>query len=877
MTDTWHQRSAGEVLERLATTAAGLSAGESARRRLESGPNELAATPGRSPLRMLIGQFTDYMILVLIAAAVISGVIGDLADTIVIVVIVVLNAVIGFFQEYRAERALAALKAMAAPTATVLRGGRPVTLPASELVAGDAVLIDAGRIVPADLRLLEAASLRVNESALTGESVPVDKITGALPAPDLPIGDRRNMAFKGTAVSHGRGLGIVVETGMRTEFGRIAQLLGQAEDPETPLQRRLDAFGRGLALVVLVICGIVFVTGLLRGEPALPMFLTALSLAVAAIPEALPAVVSIALALGARRMMAQHALIRRLPAVETLGSVTVICSDKTGTLTANEMRVEQYYCDGAAATAPGSGPDWDLLLEAMTVSHDATTDEAGFPVGDPTEVALLVAARQAGRHRASGDARLPRVAELPFDSGRKCMTTLHQLADGRTLSITKGAPEVLLARCVRECRGGVQAGLDRPVLLAAADRMAADGLRVLAVGVRHWPGIPPEVTPGAIEQDLDFLGFLGLLDPPRPEAGPAIADCLQAGIVPMMITGDHPLTARAVAVRLGLQDAGAPVVTGAGLEGLPDPELDRLVRDARVYARVSPEHKLRIVAALQRQGQVVAMTGDGVNDAPALKRADIGVAMGMAGTDVAREASDMVLLDDNFATVVRAVREGRRIYDNLRRFIRYVLTTNSGEILTIFLAPLLGLPMPLIPIQILWINLLTDGLPGLALAAEPAEKNIMRRPPRPPGESVFARGLGMHAVLVGLLMAALALGAQAWYVARDPALWQTMVFTILCFAQLGHVLAVRSEETSLFTLGLLSNRPLLGAVVLTAALQLAVVYVPALNALFRTTPLPLPDLALCIAAATVILGAVELEKWARRRQVPSATALATGR
>ncbi len=815
---------------------------------------------------MLLAQFSDYMILVLIAAALISGVIGDLADTFVIVVIVILNAVIGFFQEFRAERALAALKAMAAPTATVLRRGCPVTVPARDLVPGDTVLVEAGRIVPADLRLVEAASLRINESALTGESVPVDKITDPIAAADLPPGDRRNMAFKGTAVSYGRGVGIVVATGMDTEFGRIALLLRTADAVATPLQRRLGAFGRGLALVVLGICAIIFVTGLLRGEQALPMFLTALSLAVAAIPEALPAVVSIALALGARRMMARNALIRRLPAVETLGSVTVICADKTGTLTANEMRVEQYHCDGALSGAPGTGVPWDLLLDAMTVSHDATSDEAGLPVGDPTEVALLVAAREAGRQRAAGDARLPRVAELPFDSGRKCMTTLHQLADGRVLSITKGAPEVILGQCARELRGDGPVALDRASLLASAERMAADGLRVLAVGIRHWPGVPRDMTPGVVEQSLEFLGFIGLLDPPRPEAGPAITSCREAGIVPVMITGDHPLTARAVAARLGLADARATVVTGAELERLPDADFDRLVAGTRVYARVSPEHKLRIVTALQGQGQIVAMTGDGVNDAPALRRADIGVAMGIAGTDVAREASAMVLLDDNFATVVRAVREGRRIYDNLRRFIRYVLTTNSGEILTIFLAPFLGLPMPLIPIQILWINLLTDGLPGLALAAEPAEKNIMRRPPRPPGESVFARGLGMHALLVGLLMAALALGAQAWYVAHDPALWQTMVFTILCFAQLGHVLAIRSEETSLFTLGLGSNRPLLGAVLLTAALQLAVIYVPVLNALFRTTPLPPEDLALCVATALVILGVVELEKLVRRRR-----------
>ncbi len=866
MDEIWHQRTVAESLDRLGAHSSGLSPDEVARRRATFGPNELTSTVQRSALRMLASQFANYMIVVLIVAAIISGIVGDLADTIVIGAIIVLNAVIGFFQEYRAERALAALKAMVGPTATVRRNGLLATVSAAELVPGDIVTLEAGRIVPADLRLCEAPSLCINEAALTGESVPVDKVTGAIGAADSPIGDRHNMAYKGTAVTNGRGLGVVVATGMRTEFGRIASLLSDTATVATPLQRRLEVFGRGLALIVLGICAIIFVTGLLRGEAALPMFLTALSLAVAAIPEALPAVVSIALAIGARKMLAHKALIRRLPAVETLGSVTVICSDKTGTLTANAMRVDQYYCDGVRTAEFGAGTAWDLLLDAMTVSHDATTDDAGLPVGDPTEVALLIAARKASREHALADTRLPRTGELPFDSGRKCMTTLHQLADGRVLSVTKGAPEVIVALSGRTRQGSGTAVTDPAALLAVAERMAADGLRVLGVGIREWAEMPRDMSPHLVEQNLDFVGFIGLLDPPRPEAAAAIATCLGAGIVPVMITGDHPTTARAVALRLGLGAEDSPVLTGADIDQLTDAEFEKRVAAARVFARVTPEHKLRIVTALQGQGQIVAMTGDGVNDAPALRRADIGVAMGIAGTDVAREAGDMVLLDDNFATVVRAVREGRRIYDNLRRFIRYVLTTNSGEIWTIFLAPFLGLPVPLVPIQILWINLLTDGLPGLALAAEPAEKNIMQRPPRPPGESVFARGLGVHALLVGLLMAAMALGAQAWHVGQGSPLWQTMVFTILCFTQLGHVLAVRSEQTSLLTLGLLSNRPLLGAVTLTVALQLAVVYLPALNSLFHTVPLPAMDLALCVATALVVLGVVEIEKWLRRRE-----------
>jgi Ca2+-transporting ATPase len=861
----WHRLSTEASLERLKSRTAGLSQEESARRRNEYGFNVLEEAPPRSPWVMLLAQLTDYMILVLLGAAIVAGVIGDFADTLVIVAIVMLNAVIGFAQEYRAERAMAALKAMAAPVATVIRAGDPHTEPAAHLVPGDVVRVEAGSIVPADLRILESASLRVDEAALTGESAPIDKAHGAIDSDDVAVADRHNIAHKGTLVTYGHGLGLVVATGMRTEFGKIARLLQQARLIETPLQRRLAVFGRRLAVVVLAICAIVFVTGLARGEPMLPMLLTALSLAVAAIPEALPAVVSIALALGARRMMQQHALIRRLPAVEALGSVTTICSDKTGTLTANEMHAEQYYCDGAAAHAPGTTEPWRTLLLAMTVSHDAVRDADGHLVGDPTEVALLRAATAAGLDHVAERARAPRVDEIPFDSVRKCMSTLHRVAEGEWLSITKGAAEVILAASDSEARGGEVAPIDRARVTAESDRMAAEGLRVLAVGVRRFAERPPRYEPGAVEGRLVFVGLIGLIDPPRPEVAAAIATCHEAGIVPVMITGDHPLTARAVAKRLGLVVEDRSVITGTGLAALSREELAERVDELRVYARVAPEQKLAIVSALQKRGEVVAVTGDGVNDAPALQQADIGVAMGVTGTDVAKEASGMVLLDDNFATIVGAVREGRRIYDNLRRFIRYVLTTNAGEIWTIFLAPFLGLPIPLLPIQILWINLVTDGLPGLALAAEPAERNVMKRPPRPPAESVFAHGLGAHAFFVGLLMSGIALGAEAWAWRGDMAEWQTLVFTTLCFMQLGHVLAIRSEETSLLTQGFFSNRPLAGAVLLTVALQLAVVYVPALNAVFKTVPLTLGQLAGAVGAAVTIFAVVEIEKWLRRR------------
>lgn len=861
----WHRHSVGDTYSRLGTRSEGLTNSEVASRRAEHGPNILDEAPPRSRLALFAAQVADFMVLTLIGAAIVSGFIGDLADAIVIVAIIVLNATLGFVQEFRAAKAMAALKALAAPSATVVRGGRQEVIPASELVPGDVVVVEAGRIVPADLRLVEVASLRVDESALTGESVPVEKLTDSLSARSLPVGDRHNIAHKGSVVTYGRAVGLVIATGMRTELGRIAALLREARAVQTPLQRRLEVFGRRLALIILLICTVVFSTGLLRGEPVIPMLLIALSLAVAAIPEALPAVVSIALALGARKMLAQQALVRRLPAVETLGSVTYICADKTGTLTANQMRAEAFYCDGSLAETPRGGAPSRLLLHAMAVSHDAITGGDGRPQGDPTEIALLLAAEAAGLRTSSEIARTPRAAELPFDSDRKRMTTIHRQTDGTFLSITKGAAEIIIALCNREMRSGGSGEISRQELARTADSMASQGLRVLGVGVRRWPALPAEIDIDVIERDLEFVGLIGLIDPPKPGVAEAIASCIAAGVVPVMITGDHPLTARAIADRLGLLEEGGSLLTGPELATLSQDDFARRVRDVRVYARVAPEQKVRIVAALQASGEVVAMTGDGVNDAPALKAADIGVSMGGAGTDVAKEASSIVLLDDNFATIVRAVREGRRIYDNLRRFVRYVLTTNSAEVWAIFLAPFLGLPVPLLPIQLLWVNLVTDGLPGLALASEPAEPDAMRRPPRPPTESLFARGLGAHAFVVGLVMAAIVLSLQAWYLRAHAGSWQTIVLTSLCFMQLTHAMAIRSEEISLFESGFRSNLPLLGAILLTVALQLALVYVPALNALFNTVPLSAAELLVCAAAAGSILAIVEAEKWIRRR------------
>jgi Ca2+-transporting ATPase len=866
MVPTWHEMAVNAVVDRLKTSPQGLTAGEARHRVNAYGPNVLTEGRRRTSLGMFLGQFRDFMILVLLVAAVISGLLGEATDTITIIAIVVLNAVIGFVQEYRAERAMEALKAMAAPHAMVVRDRNLSTIPASELVPGDIVLLEAGSIVPADLRLVESAHLRVGEAPLTGESVPVEKIVDPIAGDTLPLGDRRNIAYKGTIVTYGRGRGVVVATGMATEFGKIAALLQEAGDSSTPLQQRLAHFGQRLAIVALGICGVIFGVGIARGEAPLLMFLTAVSLAVAAIPEALPAVVTISLALGARKMIQTNALIRKLPAVEALGSVTYICTDKTGTLTMNRMQVEALYCDRTVARQARSDDPWDELLRAMALCSDVHTEAAGTIVGDPTEVALAVAARDADYEKPQLEKAFPRVAEIPFDADRKCMSTLHQDSAGGYLSYTKGAVEVILERSGDMATSWGPSALDRRDIGAAGERMAADGLRVLAVGMRRWATLPGDIAPEVVERDLTLLGLIGLVDPPRQEAHEAVEMCKSAGMVPVMITGDHPLTARAIARRLGILEEGGAVMTGAELAKLSLEELRTQVEHIRVYARVAPEQKLHIVTALQDRGESVAMTGDGVNDAPALRRADIGVAMGVTGTDVAKEASAIVLLDDNFATIVRAIREGRRIYDNIRRFIRYAVTTNSGEIWTMFLAPIVGLPVPLLPIQILWINLVTDGLPGLALTVEPGEPDIMGRPPRPPQESVFARGLGVHVLWVGPLMAALTLAIQAWSFSTGSAHWQTMVFTALCFAQLAHVLAIRSERESLFTQGLLSNRPLLGAVLLTCLLQLATIYVPALTAIFKTTPLSAAELALTGGIASLVFWAVEGEKWLQRRR-----------
>ena len=855
----WHRIPVGRTFEELSSGLSGLDDGRVEAQRARYGPNELREKEKKPAWVIFLSQFKDFMILVLIAAAVVSGVVGDLTDTMIILVIVLLNAILGFVQEYRAEKAMEALKRMATLQARVIRAGDVRSIPSSEIVPGDLVLLEAGNAVPADIRLVETHTLRIDESALTGESVPVDKNEETIGEEDIPLGDRFNMAYKGTLVTNGRAKGVAVHTGMDTEIGRIADML-QQPDTVTPLQKRMQDFGRKLSYIILFICLILLVVGLLRGEDPMKMLLLSISLAVAAIPEALPALITIALSMGANRLVRKKALIRKLPAVETLGSVSFICTDKTGTLTQNRMKVVQTHDAPERVRMDERIP---FLHCALALNHDVRTSEDGSLLGDPTEVALvehfLSDFSSDELKRIHGE--FPRIHELPFDSDRKCMTTVHRW-EGRYLVISKGAVESLAA--------GLSADQPKEEILARANRMASDGIRVIAYGYRVLDELPVPFDYERVEKDLVYAGMAGMIDPPREEVAQAIADCRSAGIRTVMITGDHPATAAAIARQIGILTDKDKTLTGMQLKAMSQEEYEAVAEDVRVYARVSPEQKLQIVHALQGRQHFVAMTGDGVNDAPSLKKSDIGVAMGINGTDVSKEAADMILLDDNFATIVKAVREGRRIYDNIRKFVKYIMTCNGAEIWTIFLAPFLGLPMPLLPIHLLWINLVTDGLPGLALARESAESDIMQRPPRRSGESLFSNGIAYHILWVGLLMAGVTLSAQAWAIGRGMEHWQTMVFSILAFAQLGHVLAIRSERRFLYQQGLFSNLPLLGAVLLTVALQLMVIYVPFANRLFKTQPLSGSELLICLGAAAFVFHAVEVEKYiksliARRR------------
>jgi Ca2+-transporting ATPase len=898
----WHLVDINEALKDLDVTPEGGLTRVEARARLDKfGRNELVEKGGRTPLKILWEQLTATMVLILVGAAVVAGLLGDTKNTIAIGAIVLLYVLLGFIQEYRAEQAIAALKKLSVPEVRVLRGSKSLSISARELVPGDILQLEAGNVLPADVRLLEAVNLRIQEAALTGESEPVEKQTAALVGEDLPLGDRRNMAYMGTIVTQGRGLALVTATGMQTELGKIADLIQKSDAGHTPLQNRLDKLGKNLALAGVAIAAFIAVLGVLRGDELRHMLLTAVSVAVAIVPEGLPAVVTITLALGAQRMLKQNALIRKLPAVETLGSVTVICSDKTGTLTENRMTVivldvadhqvdltedldRQGSVQRVSVAENPNTASLSLLAIGGALCNDAQLVDLGddrfHTIGDPTEGALVAASAKMGYWKTPLDRSFPRAAELPFDSERKRMTTVHHLDqyDPQVLmglkvgthpyiAFTKGSPDGLAAISTRVWVNGAARKLDdkyRSRIQSANDELARKGMRVLAVAFRLLDKIPDPLQTD-LEQNLTFIGLFGMIDPPRGEVRHAVEITHKAGIRTVMITGDHPLTASEIARQLGITETGR-VLTGTELENLSFEDLKNVVEEVRVFARVSPEHKLKIVGALQERGHIVSMTGDGVNDAPALKKADIGVAMGITGTDVSKEAADMVLLDDNFATIVSAVEEGRVIYDNIRKFVRFSVAGNIGKVLVMLLAPFLGKPIPLLPLQLLWLNLLTDGLLGLGIGVEKAESDTMKRPPYSPREGVFSRGALWQVLWVGTLIGLLALGLGSWYYFTGREQWQTMVFTFLAFAQVFQALASRSEKDSLFKIRLMSNRLLAGMALLVVLLQLAVLYVPFLESFFNIKPLSLCDLSIAISGGILVFLVMEVGKWFKRRR-----------
>jgi Ca2+-transporting ATPase len=932
--NAWHAVGAEDVLRELDAPAEGGLSEEEAKRRLEIyGPNSLKEAPPTTFWQMLWEQFNNFVVILLIVAAVISALLGDIIEAAAIMAIVILNAALGVFQERRAEQALAALRKLAAPEAHVIRDSSRQTIPSSQLVPGDLVMLEAGNYVPADIRLLEAVNLRVEEAALTGESVPVQKDASAVLESDIPLGDRKNTAFMGTIVNYGRGRGLVVATGMYTQIGIIAEMLQSVQSEPTPLQRRLDSLGKTLGWAALAVCALVFVVGLLQGSPPLDMFMIAVSLAIAAVPEGLPAVVTISLALGMREMIKRHALIRRLSSVETLGSASTICSDKTGTLTQNEMTATRLWADGAFVSITGSGydPYGDFNVDGQTINltdyqavlttlwvaalnNDAELEVAGSTngkenyrmVGDPTEGALLVAATKAGTTIRDLNSAYPRVQEVPFDSARKRMITIHALEHPRPEDISpfderegnpkgfavtvKGAPDLVLDRCTHYQRmDDYSVPLDddqRMRILRANDLMTQDALRVLGMAYRVLPEEPQEITPDYLEQDLTFVGLIGMIDPPREEVPPALEKARNAGIRTIMITGDYPKTARAIAESIGLLEPGHQVLTSAEMGMIDDEALQREVKTTDVFARVSPEHKLRIVEALRATGEVVAMTGDGVNDAPSIKRADIGVAMGITGTDVAKESADMVLTDDNYASIVAAVEQGRIIYANIRKFVFFLLSSNVAEITIIFLATLAGLPMPLTAIQLLWLNLITDGAPALALAMEKGDPDVMEHPPRPVSEPIINGPMRLGIVIqtitqTGATLTAFALGLL-WHLGEgglvpagmnplayllqydwrgvDVQVAETMAFITLSLCELFRAYTVRSETQSVFRLGVFSNRYMQYAVAVSIVLLLMVVGIPFLQPIFNTHAMTAREWAVVLSLALIPAISEELTK-----------------
>jgi len=926
----WHSLEVDKSLELLKTNAeTGLTPQEVEQRLQKYGPNELEETAGRSAWEILVDQFKNIMLLMLIAVAIISGVLDLLAwqqgslkpgelpfkDTIAILAIVVLNGILGYVQESRAEKALAALKKLSSPNVRVIRDGKPLEVVAKDLVPGDVMLVEAGVQFAADGRLIEESNLQVRESALTGEAEAVNKRAKLILPEETSLGDRINLVFQGTEVVQGRAKILVTNTGMQTELGKIAAMLQAVESEPTPLQQRMTQLGNVLVTGSLILVAIVVVGGLLRGGNLQELLEVSLSMAVAVVPEGLPAVITVTLALGTQRMVRQNALIRKLPAVETLGSVTTICSDKTGTLTQNKMVVQSVYTNNSAFRVTGEGyaPKGEFQLDSKTISIDQYPEIQALLVGcalcndsflqqqqgqwtilgDPTEGALVTLAAKGGIEKDQWDSKLPRVAEFPFSSERKRMSVISKVEQVQTgvspltsvdpvlsnlvqsesyLMFTKGSPELTLERSIQAYVGTRSVPLNdeqRRQILAENERMASKGLRVLGFAYKPLSEIPPEGSDEASEQGLVWLGLVGMLDAPRPEVRAAVQECRDAGIRPVMITGDHQLTARAIATDLGIAKEDDRVLIGQELQRMSDQDLEQQVDLVSIYARVAPEHKLRIVQALQRRGRFVAMTGDGVNDAPALKQADIGIAMGITGTDVSKEASDMVLLDDNFATIVSATKEGRVVFTNIRRFIKYILGSNIGEVITIAAAPIIGLGgVPLSPLQILWMNLVTDGLPALALAVEPAEPDVMKRPPFSPRESIFARGLGSYMIRIGIVFAIISIALMWWAYnhtnapgyQRDRDTWKTMVFTTLCLAQMGHAIAIRSNTRLTIEMNPFSNPYVLGAVVVTTILQLMLVYVPPLRDFFGTHWLSPTELGICFGFSTLMFVWIEMEK-----------------
>ncbi|MGD2104941.1 MAG: cation-translocating P-type ATPase [Anaerolineae bacterium] len=934
----WHTRSFEDVAAALETDLdAGLTSSEAQERLERYGLNELAETPRPGFWQLLLRQFQDFVVIMLVVAAAISFLLGETVEAGAILTIVGLNAVLGVIQENKAEEALAALKKMAAPEARVVRDGHRVSVPARQLVPGDIVFLEAGSYVPADLRLIQSANLKIDEASLTGESMPVEKTAEGVLGEDVPLGDRRNLAFMGTTVTYGRGAGVVVETGMQTEIGLIAEMIQSYEEEPTPLQRRLDQLGRWLGWGTLGICAIVFVEALIQDtslaliteeslgyylavtrQEIVELFIVAVSLAVAAVPEGLPAVVTIVLALGMQEMVRRHALIRRLPAVETLGSATVICSDKTGTLTQNEMTAVRLYVANLRLDVSGEGyqPDGGFsnygdpadphehpevlalltggllasdaqLEEVVSEDGDAQGNQRHRMVGDPTEGALVVAAAKAGLWRDEVEGRLPRVAEIPFDSDRKRMTTIHQgqargleeAGGAEYVAYVKGAPDVMLSLCDAILENGVEVPLNpgrRQHIQNVIRDLGQDGLRVLAVAYRHLDEIPKELDPDGVERDLSLIGLFAMTDPARPEVRPAVEKARRAGIRTMMITGDYPDTARAIAeeIRLVQSDDGS-VLTGADLQTMSDDELTAEIDKVDVFARVSPQHKVRIVEALKARDQVVAMTGDGVNDAPALKRASIGVAMGITGTDVTKETADMVLTDDNYASIVSAVEQGRIIYSNIRKFVYFLLSCNLAEIMVIFLGTIFGSGSPLTAIQLLWLNLLTDGAPALALGLEKGDPDIMDRPPRPVHEPIINRLMTIGISVQTVAITAVVLGA--FYIGRmwdpsSPLLAESMAFVTLSASELVRAYTARSERASLFRLGVFSNKYMQYAVLVSIALLMAVIYVPFLQPIFNTVALGTREWALILPLLLLPSIAAEITKAVIRSQGPRRTA-----